>query len=207
MRRASGNGRFFVLFGRSAGLFFGSPLRHSAKRCATSPAGGGKRTCVNLCKVCGKAKLKKVRLTTKFSSAHGRELGSPSGGTNSDRVQRTKQGAVSGAALRFLQALTRARRKNRLSARGAGETPARAARLRGEQSGAPGPLRRLRRHLPRTRGRQEPKGCVLALPRAGELSSEARLRGLYTKLSPPCSMGANRAEKTGSKEKKAKTKK
>ena len=128
---------------------------------------------------------KKVHLTSKFSFTHGRKLGSPRGGTNSDRVQRTKQGAVSGAALRFLQALTRARRKNRLSARGAGETPARAARLRGEQSGAPGPLRRLRRHLPRTRGRQEPKGCVLALPRAGELSSEARLRGLYTKLSPP----------------------
>ena len=54
---------------------------------------------------------KKVRLTTKFASVHGRALGSPSGR--------------------------------------AGETPARAARLRGE-----------------------------ALPRAGELSSEARLRGL-----------------------------
>ena len=54
---------------------------------------------------------KKVRLTTKFSSVHGRKLGSPRGR--------------------------------------AGETPARAARLRGE-----------------------------ALPRAGELSSEARLRGL-----------------------------
>ena len=66
----------------------------SAKRCATSPAGGGKRTCVNLCEVCGKAKLKKLRLTTKFSFAHGRTLGSPSGR--------------------------------------AGETPARAARLRGE---------------------------------------------------------------------------
>ena len=96
------------------------------------PSGGGKRTCVSFGKVCGKAKLKKLRLTTKFLSVHGRKLGSPSGGTNSDRVQRTKQGAVSGAALRFLQALTRARRKNRLSARGAGETPVRAARLRGE---------------------------------------------------------------------------
>ena len=40
------------------------------------------------------------------------------GGTNSDRVQRTKQGAVSGAALRFLQAPAVARRKKRLSARG-----------------------------------------------------------------------------------------
>ena len=71
-----------------------SPLRHSARRCATSPAGGGKRTCVSFGKVCGKAKLKKLRLTTKFSFAHGRTLGSPSGR--------------------------------------AGETPARAARLRGE---------------------------------------------------------------------------
>ena len=138
---------------RASGRFFGplslasldsspvnvgaSPLRHSARRCDTSPAGGGKRTCVSFGKVCGKAKLKKLRLTTKFLSVHGRALGSPSGGTNSDRVQRTKQGAVSGAALRFLQALTRARRKNRLSARGAGETPVRAARLRGLKLCAP----------------------------------------------------------------------
>ena len=40
------------------------------------------------------------------------------GGTNSDRCQRQKQGAVSGAALRFLQAPAVARRKKRLSARG-----------------------------------------------------------------------------------------
>ena len=73
-----------------------------------------------------------VCLTTQFASVHGRKLGSPSGGTNSDRCQWQKQGAVSGAALRFLQAGTVPRRKNRLSARGAGETPARAARLRGE---------------------------------------------------------------------------
>ena len=39
-------------------------------------------------------------------------------GTNSDRCQWQKQGAVSGAALRFLQAPAVARRKNRLSARG-----------------------------------------------------------------------------------------
>ena len=65
-----------------------------------------------------------VCLTTRFAATHGRALGSPSGGTN--------KGAVSGAALRFLQAGTVPRRKNRLSARGAGETPARAARLRGE---------------------------------------------------------------------------
>ena len=39
---------------------------------------------------------------------------------------------MSGAALRFLQAPAEARRKNRLSARGIGETPVRAARLRGE---------------------------------------------------------------------------
>ena len=38
--------------------------------------------------------------------------------TNGDRVLRTKQGAVSGAALRFLQAGSDPRRKNRLSARG-----------------------------------------------------------------------------------------
>ena len=162
MRRAPGNGRFFVCLVAPLGRFW-LPSPSQRKALCHLPRGGGKRTCVNLCKVCGKAKLKKVRLTTKFSSAHGRKLGSPSGRAG-------------------------------------------AKRLRGEQSGAPGPLRRLRRHLPRTRGRQEPKGCVLALPRAGELSSEARLRGLYTKLSPPCAMGANRAGKIGSKEKKAKTK-
>src|SRR5699024_12407216 len=39
-------------------------------------------------------------------------------GTNSDRCQWQKQGAVSGAALRFLQAGTAPRRKKRLSARG-----------------------------------------------------------------------------------------
>ena len=69
------------------GAPFFSPLRHSAKRCDTSPAGGGKCTCVNLCKVCGKAKLKKVRLTTKFSSAHGRELGSLSGRAGAKRLR------------------------------------------------------------------------------------------------------------------------
>ena len=84
----------------------------------------------------GRLNLQKVHLTSKFSFTHGRKLGSPRGGTNSDRVQRTKQGAVSGAALRFLQAPAMARRKNRLSARGAGETPARAARLRGQQKSA-----------------------------------------------------------------------
>ena len=78
-----------------------------------------------------------VCLTTHFTATHGRTLGSPSGGTNSDRCQWQKQGAVSGAALRFLQAGTVPRRKNRLSARRAGETPARAARLRGEAPSTP----------------------------------------------------------------------
>ena len=40
------------------------------------------------------------------------------GGANGDRCLRQKQGAVSGAALRFLQAGAVSRRKNRLSARG-----------------------------------------------------------------------------------------
>ena len=39
-------------------------------------------------------------------------------GSGGDRVQWTKQGAAAGAALRFLQAPTAVRRKNRLSARG-----------------------------------------------------------------------------------------
>ena len=64
---------------------------------------------------------KKVRLTTKFLSIYGRTLGSPSGraverseterggspargGTNSDRVQWTKQGAVSGCVSEALPA-------------------------------------------------------------------------------------------------------
>ena len=63
----------------------------------------------------------RLRLTTPFVGFNGGTLGSPRGGTNSDRVQWTKQGAVSGAALRFLQAGTAPRRKKRLSARGAGE--------------------------------------------------------------------------------------
>ena len=41
-------------------------------------------------------------------------------GTNGDRCLRQKQGAVSGAALRFLQAPAVVRSKNRLSARGNG---------------------------------------------------------------------------------------
>ena len=45
-------------------------------------------------------------------------------GTNSDRCQWQKQGAVSGAALRFLQAGTAPRRENRLSARGRMSRPA-----------------------------------------------------------------------------------
>ena len=58
--------------------------------------------------------------------------GSPAcGGTNSDRVQRTKQGAVSGAALQFLQAPPLVRRKNWLSARGAGMTERAIARRGG----------------------------------------------------------------------------
>ena len=58
---------------------------------------------------------------TPFAGFDGGTLGSPFGGTNSDRCQRQKQGAVSGAALRFLQASSLMRRKKRLSARGAGE--------------------------------------------------------------------------------------
>ena len=46
-------------FAPLSGAAPGSPLRHSAKRCATSPAGGGKCTCVNHDKVCGKAKSQK----------------------------------------------------------------------------------------------------------------------------------------------------
>ena len=55
---------------------------------------------------------------TPFALIDGGTLGSPFGGTNIDRCQRQKQGAVSGAALRFLQAPAVARRKKRLSARG-----------------------------------------------------------------------------------------
>ena len=100
--------------------------------CGRAPRGGSKRETAPSAVHTAKGAVFLVCLTTQFASVHGRKLGSPSGGTNSDRCQWQKQGAVSGAALRFLQALTRARRKNRLSARGAGETPARAARLRGE---------------------------------------------------------------------------
>ena len=43
-------------------------------------------------------------------------------GNGSDRIQWMKQGAAVGAALRFLQAPSLARRKNRLSARGTNVT-------------------------------------------------------------------------------------
>ena len=76
-----------AVFAPLSGAAPGSPLRHSAKRCATSPAGGAKCTCVNRGKVCGKAKPKKLRLTTKFSSVHGRALGSPSGRAGAKRLR------------------------------------------------------------------------------------------------------------------------
>ena len=49
-------------------------------------------------------------------------------GSGGDRVQWTKQGAAAGAALRFLQAPSAARRKNRLSARGRNPGPKRGSR-------------------------------------------------------------------------------
>ena len=61
---------------------------------STSPAGGGKCTCVKRGKVCGKAKLEKLHLTTKFSSVHGRKLGSPSGrAVERSETERAKAGA------------------------------------------------------------------------------------------------------------------
>ena len=114
-----------------------SQSQDACASCDSSPAGGAKCTCVNPGKVCGKAKPQKsssyhkvflcpractwLSLRESWREAPERGGSHACGGTNSDRVQWTKQGAVSGAALRFLQALTRARRKNRLSARGAVE--------------------------------------------------------------------------------------
>ena len=82
-----------AVFAPLSGAAPGSPLRHSAKRCATSPAGGAKCTCVNRGKVCGKEKPKKLRLTTKFSSVHGRKLGSPSGRAGAKRLRGEQKGA------------------------------------------------------------------------------------------------------------------
>ena len=71
-------------------------------------------------KLCGKTKFFQLCLTTNFAKTDAGTLASPRGGTNSDRCQWQKQGAVSGAALQFLQASAAARRKNRPSARGGG---------------------------------------------------------------------------------------
>ena len=117
-----------------------SQSRRPCGRLASSPGGRAKFTPVDREKLCGKTKFFQLCLTTNFAKTDAGTLASPRGGggtalcavterggshacggTNSDRVQRTKQGAVSGAALRFLQAPTTARRKNRLSARGAVE--------------------------------------------------------------------------------------
>src|SRR5699024_11922947 len=97
----------------------------TAARGECTPAGGGQAVVRQPCS--------RLRLTSLFAGFDGGTLGSPRGGTNSDRCQRQKQGAVSGAALRFLQAGTAPRRKKRLSARGAGAT-----RLRGEHRQPPG---------------------------------------------------------------------
>ena len=69
------------------GAVLRSPLRPSAERWDTSPAGGGKCTGVNRGKVCGKAKQKKLHLTTKFPSVHRRALGSPRGGAGAKRLR------------------------------------------------------------------------------------------------------------------------
>ena len=67
-------------FAPLSGAAPGSPLRHSAKRCATSPAGGGKCTCVNHDKVCGKAKSqKKFALPQSFPLSTGVHLALPPG--------------------------------------------------------------------------------------------------------------------------------
>ena len=97
-----------------------SPSQSAYASCATSPTGRGKSTPVGSGQAMVRQTCSRLRLTTLFAGIDGGTLGSPRGGTNSDRCQRQKQGAVSGAALRFLQAPAAARRKNRLSARGGG---------------------------------------------------------------------------------------
>ena len=84
-------------------------------------------------KLCGKTKFFQLCLTTNFAKTDAGTLASPRGGTNSDRCQWQKQGAVSGAALQFLQASAAARRKNRPSARGGG-TALCAVTERGEKA-------------------------------------------------------------------------
>ena len=95
-----------------------------SRRFALPPA-SGRRTGLHLAPPAGELSGAK-RLTERGAAADGetergeRPKNGPDGkGTNSDRVLRTKQGAVSGAALWFLQAPAVARRKNQLSARGA----------------------------------------------------------------------------------------
>ena len=140
------------------GLPAGCPLRHVASLHATSPTGRGKCTPVGGGQAVVRRTCSQLCLTAQFTVFDGGTLGSLHGGTNSDRCQQQKQGAVSGcvsealpaaetaeleqgqpskfasaprarlqfgqrqpgAALRFLQAPAVARRKKRLSARGAG---------------------------------------------------------------------------------------
>ena len=86
----------------NAHRFFRAP---AARRSDFVGAPSG-RACVHPGKLNYNAKFKTSLPYHCLPDTHGRVLGSHAcGGTNSDRVQRTKQGAVSGAALRFLQAL------------------------------------------------------------------------------------------------------
>ena len=100
-----------------------SQSRRPCGRLASSPGGRAKFTPVDREKLCGKTKFFLLCLITNFAEIDAGTLASPRGGggtalcavterggshvyggTNSDRVQRTKQGAVSGCVSEALPA-------------------------------------------------------------------------------------------------------
>ena len=82
----------------------GCPLRHVASLHATSPTGRGKCTPVGGGQAVVRRTCSQLCLTAQFTVFDGGTLGSPRGGTNSDRCQQQKQGAVSGCVSKALPA-------------------------------------------------------------------------------------------------------
>ena len=97
-----------------------SQSRRPCGRLASSPGGRAKFTPVDRENFVVRRSFFSFALPQTLPKLTQVHLPPPAGGTNSDRCQWQKQGAVSGAALQFLQASAAARRKNRPSARGGG---------------------------------------------------------------------------------------
>ena len=94
-------------------------------------------------------------------------------GKHSDRVLRTKQGAVFGAALRFLQAPSAVRRKNRLSARGMRSVFCKGATTPAAKTGNRNQKDFCRAAARRNWSPLEQSQKILQMPDPGEISSSS----------------------------------